>query len=213
MKKGACIIVSAGDVPSRLWINKEEGDFVIAADAGYRALADAGIEPDVFVGDGDSLGTIPDSCEAVKLPEIKDDTDTVAAVKLGFDRGYRRFILYGALGGKRFSHSVANLQTLSYIDSRGGVGMILDDDCTVTVLSRENHPKFHIRGDDGYFSLFALGEDAEVSISSAKYESDSVRISPSFPLGVSNEPRGDCLVTVRSGRVLLVSERDPGKND
>jgi len=205
-RKGMCIIVSAGDVPSHLSIDKEEGDLIIAADAGYTALVNAGIAPDVFVGDGDSLGTIPDSCEAVKLPEIKDDTDTVAAVKLGFDRGYGRFVLYGALGGRRFSHSVANLQTLTYIDERGGVGTIVDDNCTATVLSEKNNPKHRISGRGGYFSLFALGGDAAVSISGAKYELENEKISPSFPLGVSNEPRGECFVTVHSGKVLLICE-------
>ena len=93
---------------------KRELDLWIAADAGYKALREAGIEPDVFVGDGDSLGYIPDISDRTVLRCEKDDTDTEAAIRLGFERGFTRFVLLGALGGKRFSHSLANIRCLSY---------------------------------------------------------------------------------------------------
>ena len=36
------------------------------------------------------------------------------AVKEGFARGYRSFVLLGALGGARFDHSIGNLGAVSY---------------------------------------------------------------------------------------------------
>ena len=209
MKKGACIIVSAGDVPPRLSINKEEGDFIIAADAGYKTLADAGIEPDLFVGDGDSLGFIPETKDRKVLPCVKDDTDTHAAIKLGFDRGYTRFVIYGALGGMRPSHSLANIRCLSYIAESGGEGVIADERCTVRLI--EPGKTYRFEGTEGYFSLFPSGEDAVVSVLGAKYEAERMRLPFASTLGVSNEPRGKCSVTVHSGTVLFV--REPGDKD
>lgn len=213
MKSGICYIVSAGDFSVGLLPEIGEDDLLIAADAGYLPLCGAGITPDCFVGDGDSLGYIPDLPDAARLPSVKNDTDTVAAVKIGYSRGYRRFRLYGALGGKRFSHSVANVQTLLYIESLGGEGEIVDENCTVSLLTDKT------KGDvslpcGGYFSLFALGGDAEVSIGGAKYLASHVALSPSFPLGVSNEPFDGCAVRVHSGKVLLVYEasRDEKEN-
>ena len=209
MKKGACIIVCAGDVPSRLSIKKEEEDFIIAADAGYKALAEAGIEPDVFVGDGDSLGFIPELKDKTVLPCVKDDTDAHAAIKIGFERGYTRFVIYGALGGKRFSHSIANLRCLSFIAERGGEGIIADERCTVRLI--EAGKTYCFCGTEGYFSLFPVGEDAEVTISGAKYEVKRASVPFASTLGASNEPRGECSVTVHKGAVLFV--REPGDRD
>ena len=42
---GVCFIVSAGDVSTGFLPDKKEGDLLIAADAGYKMLADAMIEP------------------------------------------------------------------------------------------------------------------------------------------------------------------------
>lgn len=208
MKKGACYIVCAGDVPSPLSINKEEGDLIIAADAGYKALSDAGIEPDVFVGDGDSLGFIPELKDKTVLPCVKDDTDAHAAIKIGFERGFTRFVIFGALGGKRFSHSLANLRCLSYIAKRGGEGVIADERCTVRLISAGGTHRFS--GKNGYFSLFPEGGGAVVSVSGAKYEAERLALPFASTLGASNEPRGECTVAVHEGTVLFV--REPGGN-
>ena len=206
-EKGSCIIVCAGDVSADILPQKRDGDLLIAVDAGYKILLDADIPPDVFVGDGDSLGFIPDEREVLVLPKIKDDTDTIAAVKLALSRGYRRIDIYGALGGRRFSHSVANIQTLMYIDEKGCEGVIVDKRCTCRILSQNVTPEFRIRQSGGYFSLFAVGGDVVVTVQGAKYEIEDRKVSPSFPLGVSNEPENDCTVKIRSGRALLVCER------
>ena len=203
---GRCIIVSAGDASPEIIPEKRDGDLLIAVDAGYKVISEAGLEPDVFVGDGDSLGYIPPLEDVTVLPKIKDDTDTVAAVKLALSRGYRRIELYGALGGRRFSHSVSNAQTLLYIDSLGAEGAIVDKMCVCRILSPDVAPEVSIDRNGGFFSLFAVGGEAIVSVHGAKYEIEKQTLSPSFPLGVSNEPSEGCRITVHSGRVLLILE-------
>ncbi len=45
-----CYIFAAGDAPESLPFRPGEGDFVIAADAGYRTCLTLGITPDLLVG-------------------------------------------------------------------------------------------------------------------------------------------------------------------
>ena len=59
-----------------------EGDYLIAADAGYTALAAAGVTPDLVIGDYDSLGAPPKHPNVISHTPIKDDTDTMLAVRL-----------------------------------------------------------------------------------------------------------------------------------
>ena len=73
---------------------------------------------------------VPDAGERVRrLPVEKDDTDTLAAVKLGLERGCTDFWIYGGTGGKRLDHTLANLQTLLYLRRRGPVAF-----CTTMIL-------------------------------------------------------------------------------
>ena len=202
MKDGICKIVSAGD--TSVLPTRSDGDLIVACDAGYSVLQSAGITPDAFVGDGDSLGYIPEIAEKTVLPVVKDDTDTYAAIKYGFERGFERFEIYGALGGKRFSHSLANVQSLYYIAERGGTGVVIDRNCEIRLL-REGD-EFCREQSGGYFSLFAVRGSAVVSVDGAKYNGDKIYLSGSTTLGVSNEPTGKIKISVQSGQVLAVFE-------
>ncbi len=198
-----CHVVAAGENSPALLPQREEGDLIIAADGGLSFLRDNGVEPDLFVGDGDSLGFLPDDLPAVILPTVKDDTDTQAALRAGLERGYRSFILYGALGGRRISHALSNVQNLSFLAENGAKGVILDEGARLELLDA-GETVFEQEG--GYFSLFALFGDARVAIRGARYEGAQIRLTPASSLGVSNEPRGKTRVTLLSGTVLLVRE-------
>lgn len=197
-----CRVVGAGDFsPENFKKNKD--DLVIAADAGYRHLNKAGIRPDLFMGDGDSLGFFPKETNVVVLPQVKDDTDSIAALRYGIKQGYRLFYLYGALGGKRFSHSLANLQALSFLHQNGAVGVIIDPFCRVEYLPPETKTKL-LSG--GLFSLFSMEGEARISIENAKYPLQNAVLTPNFPLGISNEGTDQTIITVHSGSVFLVRE-------
>ena len=78
-RKGVCVIVCAGDLEPGFLPEKTKSDFWIAADAGLRAMREAGIEPDVYIGDGDSLRKAPDVTRSIILPVRKDDTGVKAS--------------------------------------------------------------------------------------------------------------------------------------
>lgn len=200
----ACHVVCAGDNTPACLPRKEQGDFVIAADAGLLFLRQNGLEPDLFVGDGDSLGYVPEDLPARVLPVAKDDTDTQAALKTGLNKGYTLFYLYGALGGRRLSHALANIRNLSFLADHGAKGVILSENCRVELLLT-GVTRFSQTG--GYFSLLAARENTCVSVRGAKFQGEKIPLSYADSLGVSNEPAAESTeIEVFSGRALLIRE-------
>ena len=211
-----CVIISAGSFPE-VEIDLREGDYCIAADAGFGYAQRLGILPDLIVGDFDSAKDAPpevlcgikeiaerDPDRIVQLEVMKDDTDTLKAVKIGLSKGYRKFYLYGALGGSRFDHSLANIQTLSFIKHHGGRGYIMDKDSMLFIAENETI-KFH-RGNTGYLSVFSLSDVSRgVSLKGLMYSMEDGTLKSDFPLGVSNEFIIDeeAEVSVKEGTLLI----------
>lgn len=191
----------------------EDGDFVIAADNGLTWLTRLGIVPDYVIGDYDSLSIegqetlrelqAADPERVMTLPVEKDDTDTMAAAREGLRRGYRTFYLYGALGGARLDHTLANIQTLAFLKENGARAYIMDEHCMLFVMEDEER-HFH-KGFRGDFSLFAMDREVRgVTIAGMQYEVTDAVITNAFPIGVSNHIRGDqeAVVRVTEGRAL-----------
>lgn len=200
-----CFIVGAGSLcEGDLRFEKAKDDLLIAADAGYIPLFDAGITPDIIIGDFDSAAKPELAGEIITLPVAKDDTDVGFAVKEGFRRGYADFVIIGGLGGKRLSHTLANIQLLSYVRSRGGRAELVCGGTRAFIIDGE----FAFGAErSGSLSLFALSESADVRITGTLYDGETVTLTRSFPLGVSNAfGGGPGRVTVRSGEVLAVTE-------
>ena len=203
MSEKRCIIIGGGDFEPNLLPVISEGDLLIAADSGYAALEKMDIRPHICIGDFDSLGYEPKNCDVLRLPEEKDDTDMVAAARFGMERGYADFVFLGVLGGERFSHSVAAVQTLGWLLKQGARGLILDRFCRVSAVDDRIAWPASARGS---VSVFALGGEAEVSIEGLKYSLCHHELDV-FPLGVSNSFVGlPAYVDVHRGAVLIVEE-------
>ena len=71
--ENTCYIVGAASLDG-VRLSPRAGDYVIAADGGYRSLKARGIEPDFVMGDFDSLGYRPDHPNVETHPVMKDDT-------------------------------------------------------------------------------------------------------------------------------------------
>lgn len=185
-----------------------EDDFLIAADGGLRHVQALGLTPDAVIGDFDSLGYVPE--QAVVYPVEKDDTDAMLAVKLGLERGFRRFVIYGGMDGKRLDHTVANFQTLAYLARHGAFGILVGRDYLACVI-KDGTIRFP-EGCEGDFSLFCLGGDARgVSIRGLYYQAEDITLTSDFPLGVSNHfTGGEAAVTVKDGSLLALWERKAG---
>lgn len=198
-----CYIVGAGDCPPLDSIVINEGDTVIAADAGLRYLREAGIEPDSVIGDFDSLGKVPEGGRVTVLPTEKDVTDMYAAAEAGIAAGFTRFKFYGWSGG-RLGHTIANIQLCASLAERGYRADFVTDKQVMTALSggEMRFDKSHT----GYISVFSFTDECRgVTLEGLKYPLAEATLSSRFPLGVSNEFTGvDSLVKVRQGTLIVV---------
>lgn len=196
-----CYIIGAGDFYG-LREAPDDSDYVIAADAGYNYCRENNIIPDLVLGDFDSLGEKPKHEHLLELPVEKDDTDAMYALKLGLEKGYRRFYIYGGLGGKRPDHSVANLQSLLYLANRGARGWLFGRDYIWTAVKNSS---LRIAG-EGDVSVFCLDGKAEgVSLKGLKYELSDASLCSDFPLGVSNSfvcPEAE--ISVSNGALIIM---------
>ncbi len=201
---GSCIIFGAADFDGLIEPAAPE-DYIIAADGGLKHAQTLGLRPNEIIGDFDSLGYTPAGAQV--FPVEKDDTDTMLAIKRGLELGFRRFILYGGMGGKRLDHTVANFQALAYLAAHGAIGFLIGADTVATVV-REGVLQFPA-GMEGDFSAFCLGGPAQdVSIRGLYYEASHITLTADFPLAVSNHfTRRQAQVETHSGTLLLLWQR------
>ena len=210
VKNGRCIVIGAGDLTVGN-IRVLEDDLVIAVDGGLNYCPVLEVEPDLILGDFDSVGEeqkaallelqrqIPD--RVISLKPEKDDTDMLAALKLGLEYGYTKFNIYAATGG-RLEHTLANIQCLLYLKNHDAVGYIMDGNGMIFVMQNEE-----VRFKDtleGYLSIFSLGKSAKgVTIKGMKYELNQDTLTNDFPIGISNEFIGkEALVRVEDGELV-----------
>lgn len=200
-----CIIFCAGGFDAPVEPIRPD-DYIIAADGGLTHLQALEIRPHCILGDFDSLGYVPQ--DSVVFPVEKDDTDSMLAVRHGLSRGYKRFVLYGALEGERLDHAVANFQTLQFIADHGGVGYLVGRSTIATVI--KNAALTLEPRDTGIVSVFCMGADAQgVTIRGLQYGLENGTLTAGMPLGVSNHFVGKtATISVENGSLLVLYEGD-----
>lgn len=206
----AIIITPFLDAPIRSLVKIEENDLVLCADIAYLTAKKEGIEPHIIIGDfdhGENDAPKTSAAEFIRVPSEKDDTDTMLCVKYALDKGASEIVIVGGIGG-RLDHTVANLQTLAYIEAHGARG----------ILSAKGDEAFLLTGKitvpnkkNSYLSVFAYDPVCEgVTLIGTKYDVTNIALNTNFPLGVSNEITADkAEIEVKSGRLLVIlSQKD-----
>ena len=197
-----CWIFGGAPVSGRFLEEPPDSAYIIAADSGYNTVKAMELTPDIVLGDFDSLEKKPFCGEIITAPAEKDDTDTMLAVKIALERGFREIFIAGSIGG-RLDHTLANIQTLAYVKAHGGFGRLIGENDTAELI--ESGTYSYKRREGMYISLFSYGSFAVVTISGVKYPLDKWRLENTFPLGISNEITAEeCSITVSEGQILVV---------
>ena len=178
-------------------------DLVICADTSFAEAEQLGIIPDVIIGDFDHEDiTNRAAGSVITVPCEKDDTDTMLCIKYAIDKGADYILITGGIGG-RLDHTIANIQSLAYAESKGVKAELSDGKNRATIASG----KILIpRAENFYLSLFAYGGSCSgVSVRGTKYTLEDSELSVDFPLGVSNEITAQqAEIEVKSGRLLII---------
>lgn len=208
MDEKICYIFGAGE-QSNGEISLSSQDFVIAADGGFDYLKKLGLRADVVMGDFDSTGFSNElPAESIRFPQEKDNTDMLEAMLLGLKKGYRRFFIYGGLGG-RLDHTFANIQALSFLAEQGARGTLFHKDYAIEVItdgtiSFSKNESFNRPGN--ICSVFSLSDvSVNVTIQGMKYNLQDYNMTNLHPLGVSNEFTGKkSYINVKKGTIAVL---------
>ena len=201
------LIVLGGGAPGRALLEScmRDADLVIAADSGLAAFDAAGLEPDLLVGDMDSVPADVLEKYAGRIPEhrlncIKDDTDGVDALDMAIARGAEKITLLGALGG-RLDHALANVMLLVRAHRKGAKAEILSE--SVRISRVDGYASLSgAKGDT--VSLLPLGRAEGVTLKGFFYPLDQAALESDYPLGISNVVTDDqAEIKADSGDLIL----------
>lgn len=205
-----------------------DASLLIAADGGADQAASRGVTPDLIVGDFDSITSppLPDagpgdqgrsrvsfsnqpghhSPIVKRLPAEKDDTDMLAAVKLGWEQGCRIFQIYGGLGG-RMDHTLANLNLISRVAAAGGWACMHGQGMVVTAIScgSLSFPAWPCEGEAILSVLSASDKSAGIREEGLKYQVENMTMTNLEVTGVSNAflPNTPAKILVEEGIIHI----------
>ena len=194
--------------PEKIDERPDDGDLKIAADSGYKNAMAMGVNPDILIGDFDSLSRIPDDVpEVLQLPEEKDYTDTQTAVETAISRGANEIVIVGGTGG-RLDHALSSMFILESLYERHIHGVLVSGQNRVRYL--KNSSFILLRSQYKYFSLISADPKVKgVSIDGAKYPLKNKTLERKLQYAVSNEISGNCaLISVNKGGIYIIESRD-----
>ena len=187
----------------------QEGDLILAADAGFLTAKALGVEPQILLGDFDSLGEpdVPNGTELIRVPVEKNDTDTQLAVRVALERGARELVIIGGLEG-RVDHTLSSLAILEDLAAKHIPAVLTNGKNRVRFL--RNNGALLARGKYRFFSLLAADPVVKgVTVEGCKYPLKNAKLSRLNQYAVSNEIVGNCaLVEIRRGGVWLIESMD-----
>ena len=196
--------------------NKTENTCLIAADRGVEFFMGTDLEPDVAVGDFDSLSAEGAKyMETLKHTEIrrlkpeKDDSDTQSAANYAIEQGTERIMILGATGN-RIDHLMANFGLLM-LGKTKQVQIVLVDAYNYMSLIESGMILKKEEQFGKYVSFFPIeGEVTGLTLKGFKYPLNSYTLKvEDSGLTVSNEisdPEAE--VTFETGKLLMIMSRD-----
>ena len=200
---GLLLLGSAGPTPAVVSPFLDRVGLVVAADSGFDLAVELEIEPDLVVGDLDSVTRI---AELARLPahrvrradRDKALTDAELGLQVLTGRGCTRIIVAGG-GGGRFDHQLAVL------------GLFERDPRLQVWLTEAEHMEViegcaHFRGHLGCtVSLFPLSGTAEgLASCGLRWPLDGIRLRRGYASVSNVVVANDWQVAVETGRLLMI---------
>lgn len=208
-------VFSGGELDDKFacrMIENRKPDVMIAADRGMDFFYRNHKEPDLIIGDFDSVEseslqyfTGQTTVRIVELSPMKDDTDTEAAIRYAISMGAEKITILGATGC-RLDHVLGNVELLGI---GLGVGVAIElVDAKNRIRMINQGIKFRREEQHGaYVSLLPYTEKVEhLTLKGFKYPLEDATLKGFCTLGVSNEIVAEEAEIAFDGGILLVIE-------
>ncbi|RFC63787.1 thiamine diphosphokinase [Fulvimarina endophytica] len=184
---------------------------VIAADAGIRHARALGLEPELWLGDFDSVDEPPEETDAAEIrsfPAGKDKTDGQLAIEAAIERGATSILLVGALGGPRSDHAFSHYVLALALAEEGHAVEFDDGRERAWPLGRGETREVALEPGT-QFSILRFSDVTGLTIEGAVYPLDGVDLPFTSILTQSNEADGPIRVRIETGRAILLAQADP----
>jgi thiamine pyrophosphokinase len=190
----------------------QSGDFLVAADGGAQHLFSIGIQPDVLIGDLDSVSEelladlVAAEVEVAQFPENKDETDLELALAYALEKRPASILIVAALGD-RLDQTLANLMLLT-TPGLAGIPVSIDDGIERAFFCRETA---EIEGRSGdVVSLIPWGAPVEgLSTQGLQWPLQGETLYTDRSRGISNLMLSEhASLRFRSGLLLVIHRRE-----
>ena len=204
--------------------NQKEFDQVIAADSGLNWAYRLGIQPDLMMGDFDSVESdiltyykeqgIPSKV----FPTRKDYTDSELALWAAMDQSQAEDEIWMLGGmGSRMDHTLANIFLLYEPLKKGIKARLFDGLNEVQMLQGPCERTIERRDEQQYVSLLPFLGDAEgIDLEGTAYPLQDFRLKMGKCIGVSNEiVAAEARIRLKKGYLLLIRSTNdtPGQRN
>ncbi len=209
MKVNRCVVILSGGRPP---FDIRDGDMIICADSGAESLVSTGAQPDIVIGDMDSIDMMV-MAELEKrgvtmevYPEDKDLSDGELTVMNAISRNPKQIEIYGGMRG-RSDHILASFHLLYCIPKEIHAVLHLEGD--EVILLREGS-EFKGTTEKPVISVLPASKRAKVTMEGVKWELKERVIEIGSTLGIHNESLdGKVTIEAVEGDVYLIFASDP----
>ena len=208
--KPALILGSGEDVPVRPRFVDAENTVVICADGGAALARAWGLEPQIIIGDQDSLDSetkeywLSQNVPIHRASPIKDETDLELAVDYALEQKVTSLSLIGGWGS-RIDHSLGNVELLYRLALKGIPNRLLTRNHRLSAFCTEF--RTFVRK-DSLVSLIPLSSEVlDVTTQGLLYPLHNTTLIKGSTLGISNVAVAtDISVVIGEGVLLVVTE-------
>lgn len=202
-----CYVFGSADIEDYSFVKVPADNMIICADGGYKHTESLGLKPAWVVGDFDSSKQITGDFKVERHKSEKDETDMYLVIKKGIELGFKRFVIYGGLGG-RLDHTLANIKLMQTCINKGIRLTLIDKTHRIFMIKDESITLK--KGAYKYLSVFSAScESKGISVSGVKYPLKDYKMDNLNELGISNEITSDkAKITVKDGTLLIIESSD-----
>lgn len=184
------------------------GTRVVAADSGIFHARGLGLEPELWVGDFDSVtaaerasfATVPQK----EFPSEKDMTDGELAVAEAIERGATSLVLAGAFGGERADHAYLHLAAAVGLAERG-YEVLLTSGTQEGVPLMPGRPAAFDYAPGTLFSVIGFTDIEGLTIAGVRWPLERRRVPFGSSLTISNIVAQGMTAEISAGRAVLIA--------